>query len=115
MTFGSDLDTRTDTTTPQTGHRTTDRQNPRKRETLENEVLIARWWKNRHGRCIAIRLRTIDGYNIADLRTFFSGSDGGLKPGKGFTCSVDHLPRLVQEFAKALERATELGLIGGDA
>jgi hypothetical protein len=90
------------------------RRTPRKRVTLQNEVLIARWWKNRHGRCIAIRLRTIDGYNIADLRTFFSGSDGGWRPGKGFICSVDHLPRLAEEFANALERAKQLGLMGDD-
>ena len=119
--FGRDVDNPSHNTPPHTDHRTlgreTDRKNPRERVTLENEVLIARWQKNRHGRCIAIRLKTVDGYNIADLRTFFAGSGGGLRPGKGFTCSVDHLPRLAEEFANALKRARELGLIGseGDA
>jgi len=37
-----------------------------------------------------------------------------LVPRKGFTASVKHLPRLAAALAKAVAKATELGLITDD-
>jgi hypothetical protein len=37
-----------------------------------------------------------------------------MRPGKGFACGVKHLPKLAKVFAKAVDRARELGLIEED-
>ncbi|MDI1347115.1 MAG: hypothetical protein PSV22_23945 [Pseudolabrys sp.] len=82
--------------------------------TLDAPLILARWSKNRSGAAITITLKTYEGANIFDLRTFMSDR-GVLKPAKGFACMVSHLPRLAKEIAKAVETAIELGLIDGAA
>jgi Transcriptional Coactivator p15 (PC4) len=57
-------------------------------------------------------LSEFQGRSIFDLRTWYTGEDGKLKPGKGFAAEVRHLPRLAAAVAKAEAKARELGLIG---
>jgi len=91
--------------------RKTDRKNPHPRPTLSEPVVVARWSKNRSGQAITLRLATLEGTSVVDLRTFVPDGEGRLAPGRGFCAAVSHLPRLVKEFTKATQRAIELGLI----
>jgi Transcriptional Coactivator p15 (PC4) len=78
---------------------------------LAEPITVAEWWKNRRGESIRLVLNTFGGRSIFDLRTWYTGDDGKLKPGKGFAAEVRHLPRLAAAIAKAVARARELGLI----
>ena len=60
-------------------------------------------------------LSAYEGRNLADVRTWFPGDDGTLKPGKGFAAEIRHLPRLAAAIAKAEAKARELGLIDDGA
>ena len=79
---------------------------------LAEPLVIAEWWKNRRGESVRLTLNRYEGRNVIDLRTWYSGDDGKLKPGKGFAAEVRHLPRLAAAFAKAEAKAHELALIG---
>jgi hypothetical protein len=94
-------------------HRKTDRTHSSARPTLREPIIVAEWWKNRSG--VAIRLSTYEGHNLVDVRSWFTGDDGKLKPGKGFAASIKHLPRLAAEITKALRKAAELGLVDVEA
>jgi hypothetical protein len=85
-----------------------------RRPTLSKPLNIDRWWRNRRGETILLRLSTYEGHNLIDLRTWFTDTGGTLQPGKGFCCSIKHLPRIAAAFAKAAAKARELGLIGDD-
>jgi hypothetical protein len=80
--------------------------------TLAEPITVAEWWKNWRGESIRLVLSTFEGRSIVDLRTWFPGGEGKLKPGKGFAAEVRHLPRLAAAFARAEAKARELGLIG---
>jgi Transcriptional Coactivator p15 (PC4) len=80
--------------------------------TLAEPITIAEWWKNRRGESIRLVLSQFQGRSIFDLRTWYTGDDGKLRPGKGFAAEVRHLPRLAAAIAKAEAKARELGLIG---
>ena len=80
------------------------------RPTLTQPIVVCDWWKNRRGESIRENLSTYADCNLVDLRTWFT-ADGKLQPGKGFAAEVKHLPRLAAALAKALTKATELGLI----
>jgi hypothetical protein len=82
-----------------------------RRATLSEPVEIAKFWKNRKGDAVIVRLSTYEGHNIADVRTWFTAGDGKMRPGKGFTCGVRHLEKLVDALARARLKAKELGLI----
>jgi hypothetical protein len=95
-------------------YRKTDRQMPA-RVTLAEPITVAKWWKNRAHDEIRLELSTYEGTNILNLRTWHtSKSDGITRPGKGFACSVKHLPKLAEIFATATSRARELRLIDDD-
>ena len=81
------------------------------RPTLTEPITIAEWWKNRRGKSIRVRLSTYEEHNLVDVRSWYTGGDGKLKPGKGLACSVRHLPKLVVVLTKATAKARELGLL----
>jgi Transcriptional Coactivator p15 (PC4) len=78
---------------------------------LAEPFTVAEWWKNRRGESVRLTLNRYEGRSIFDLRTWYTGEDGKLKPGKGFAAEVRHLPRLAAAIAKAEAKARELGLI----
>jgi hypothetical protein len=88
------------------GWRDANRANP------SEPITIAEWWKNRRSESIRLVLSQFQGRNIFDLRTWYTGNDSKLKPGKGFAAEVRHLPRLAAAFAMAEAKAREHGLIG---
>jgi len=83
------------------------------RTALSEPIIIAQWWRNRRGEAVRVQLSTFEGHNLIDVRTWVT-DDGKLVPRKGFTASVKHLPRLAAALAKAVAKATELGLITDD-
>ena len=87
----------------------------RRHEPLSEPVMVAEWWKNRRGKSIRVCLSAYEGRNLADIRTWFPGDDGKLKPGKGFAAEIRHLPRLAAAIVKAEAKARELGLIDDGA
>ena len=87
----------------------------RRHEPLSEPVMVAEWWKNRRGKSIRVCLSAYEGRNLADVRTWFPGDDGKLKPGKGFAAEIRHLPRLAAAIVKAEAKARELGLIDDGA
>jgi len=103
------------TDTPAPG-RKTDRTMPPHRPVIADEIIVAEFKKNRAGESVRVVLRSYEGHNIIDVRTWY-GEDGKRRPGKGFACSMRHLPELARAIAKAESAARELGLIedGGEA
>ena len=79
---------------------------------LAEPLVIAEWWKNRRGESVRLTLNRYEGRDVVDLRTWYTGDDGKLKPGKGFAAEVRHLSRLAAAFVKAEAKARELDLIG---
>lgn len=71
-----------------------------------SEPIIASWPKN--GRAtLQVRLDTFKGQPIVDCRSWYAGSDGSLKPGRGgLTVSVRHLLQLAEALAKAMSMVT---------
>jgi hypothetical protein len=83
---------------------------------LAEPIEVAKFWKNRRGEAIVVRLSTYEGHDLVNLRSWYTAHDGELRPGKGLACSVRHLPELAAAVTKALEKARALRLLddGGD-
>src|SRR5262245_43416188 len=77
--------------------------------------IIAEWPRNRH-ETIRVALDSFNNRATLDIRTWWSDSVGGLKPGRsGITLAVKHLKQLAPAIADAFEEAKRLGLLdGGD-
>jgi hypothetical protein len=82
--------------------------------SLAEPIEIARFWKNRKGEAIIVRLSTYEGHILIDQRSWFTAHDGSLKPGKGLACSVRHLPELAAALNKAVIEARARGLLDGE-
>jgi hypothetical protein len=72
---------------------------------------LAKFWRDRFGRAIVVRLTEFNGYALIDLRTFYTADDGTLQPARGLACSVRLLPQLARAIEKATAKAVELGLL----
>jgi hypothetical protein len=85
-----------------------------RKPTLDEPVIIDRFWKNRRKDAIVTTLSTFEGRNLVDVRQHFMNSEGKLQPTqKGVAIVVLRLPDLAKAVNKALERARELGLLDG--
>jgi hypothetical protein len=83
-----------------------------RRPTLDEPVVIDRFWKNRRKDAIVTTLSTFEGRNLVDVRQHFMNSEGKLQPTqKGVAIVVLRLPDLAKAVNKAMERARELGLL----
>jgi hypothetical protein len=83
----------------------------RKAQHLSEPIMIDRWWKNRAHDAVYIRLAPYKEHVLIDIRVWVTPSNGITRPGKGFSCTAKHLPRLVDALTKALAKARELGLV----
>jgi hypothetical protein len=85
-------------------------QNP---ASLGEPIEIEKFWKTRRRDiAIVVTLSTYEGTNIVNIREFFTGSDGCMKPStRGLAMAVRRLPELSNAVRKALERARSLGLL----
>jgi hypothetical protein len=84
------------------------------RPTLREPIDIAKFWKNRKGEAVLVQLSTFENHNLISVRTWFQAEDGKMRPSKGFTANVRHLPKLAKALAAAVEKARKLHLIDGD-
>ncbi|SHH38376.1 transcriptional coactivator p15/PC4 family protein [Bradyrhizobium erythrophlei] len=85
-----------------------------RRPTLDEPVVISKFWKNRRHDAVIVSLSTYEGHNLVDLRTH-AMKEGRLVPTpKGLAVVVRRLPELVDALTKALAKARELGLIDSD-
>jgi hypothetical protein len=82
-----------------------------RRPTLDEPVVISKFWKNRKHDAIIVTLSTYEGHNLVDLRTH-AMKEGRLVPTpKGLAMVVRRLPELLDAITKAHAKAKELGLI----
>ena len=80
--------------------------------TSDLPCIVAAWSRNSR-ETIQVRLDQYKGRNTIDLRTWYPGEDGTLRPGKGLTLSVHHLPNLATALNDALAMAKRMGLLEG--
>ncbi len=87
-----------------------------RRATLDEPVVISKFWKNRRHDAVIVSLTSYKGHNLIDLRTHSTGADGKLVPTKkGLAVSILRLPELAKAIDKALVKAKELGLLDDEA
>jgi Transcriptional Coactivator p15 (PC4) len=83
-----------------------------RRRTLDEPVIVDKFFKNRRKDVIVISLKTYEGVNLVDVRQFVPNESGQDRPtGKGVAMVVRRLPDLAVAVNKALAKARELGLI----
>jgi hypothetical protein len=86
-----------------------------RRPTLDEPVIISKFWKNRRHDAVIVSLSTYEGHNLVDLRTH-AMKEGRLVPtAKGLAMVVRRLPELAAAIDKALRKARELGLLDDEA
>lgn len=72
---------------------------------------IDKFWRDRSGRAIVVRITEYNGHQLLDIRTFFTANDGTMRPDKGVTCPVRLLPQLARSIDKAITEARRLGYL----
>lgn len=110
----SELDRRRNTASAQARatHRKTDRRQAPRPSALPQPLEIAKFWKNRRGEAVVVRLGEFHGHVFLDLRVNFTNSEGRLQPTtKGVAVPVRRLLELTAALAKAEAKARELGLL----
>jgi hypothetical protein len=82
--------------------------------TLPEPIEISKFWANRGGEAVIVRLCELEGQTLIDVRKYYSAADGTLRPSqKGIALSIHRLPELAVAVGKALMKARQLGLLGG--
>jgi Transcriptional Coactivator p15 (PC4) len=82
-----------------------------RRIAISEPIIISRFWKNRSHDAVEVSLKSFEGMNLCDVRTY-TMRDGGLVPTtKGISVVLPRLPDLARAINKALAKARELGLI----
>jgi hypothetical protein len=83
------------------------------RPTLDQPLVIQKFWKNRRHESIVVSLSKFEGINIVNLRQHYTDSTGIDRPTpKGVAMAVRRLPDLAKAVNAALAKAIELGLVG---
>jgi hypothetical protein len=73
-------------------------------------IIVAEWPKNDR-EVVRVVLDEYNGHPLVNARLWFQGDGGELRPGKGLSVGIRHLPALTEAFTRALTIATEQGLI----
>jgi Transcriptional Coactivator p15 (PC4) len=83
---------------------------------LADPIEIAKFWKGRRrDKAIVVSLSSYEGTNIVNVREYFIGSDGCMRPTtRGIAMSVRRLPELSRAVRAALEKARNLNLLPDD-
>jgi hypothetical protein len=85
-----------------------------RRVSLPEPIIISRFWKNRSHDAIEVSLKSFEGMNLCDVRTF-TMRDGGLVPTtKGISVVIPRLRDLAKAINKAVTKAQQLGLLDPD-
>jgi Transcriptional Coactivator p15 (PC4) len=88
--------------------------NKRNTNSDPDRIIISEWRLN--GRETArVTIEKYNGVWLINVRKWFEGEDGGLRPGKhGIAFAVKHLPRLAEAMLDARDTAIERALVGGE-
>lgn len=91
--------------------------NARQRPSLPEEIVIAKFWKNRgRNESLRISLSEYEGHCLINVRIYATGTDGIDRPtSKGVAMGIGKLPELAKALNDAVEKARQLGLIEGGA
>jgi hypothetical protein len=79
---------------------------------LEGLFRVGEWPRNSRGQTIRVSVRSYGCRPLLDIRMWWTGDDGAVRPVKSFSC---RLPRLAQAVTEALKRARMLGLVGDES
>lgn len=83
-----------------------------RRPTLDEPVIVSRFFKNRKHDIIVVSLSTFEGRNLVDVRQHFTNKEGkDQRTTKGVTMLVLRLPDLAKSINAALIKARALGLL----
>jgi hypothetical protein len=86
------------------------------RPTLDEPVIVSRFFKNRKHDIIVVSLSSFEGRNIVNVRQHFTDKTGIDRPtAKGVAMVVQRLPDLAKAVNAALTKARELALIDSEA
>jgi hypothetical protein len=87
-----------------------------RRLTLDEPIVVDKFWRNRQHDAIVTTLSTFEGRNLVDVRMHRLSTAGRLVPTpKGVSLVVLRLPELAAAVNKALAKARELGLLDDEA
>jgi len=82
------------------------------RPTLDEPVVISKFWKNRKHDAVVVSLTSFEGRNFVDVRQHFMNQKGALQPtSKGLLIGVLRLPELKKAVSDALKKAIDLGML----
>ncbi|MBR0936697.1 PC4/YdbC family ssDNA-binding protein [Bradyrhizobium jicamae] len=84
---------------------------------ISEPIEIGKLWKSARNRrqTIVISLKQYEGHEFLDCRLFDTNSEGQSVPtGKGVTVGLSRIKEFAAAVNKAVQRARDLGLIGGD-
>jgi len=77
-------------------------------------IEIAKFWANRRGEAVIVRLIDLEGRWFFDARRYYTDKHGKFAPtAKGLTLSVLKLPEFVKAITKAEAEARNRGLLDG--
>lgn len=79
-----------------------------------NEAIVIADWPIKRGETARVSIENYKGTWLISLRKWFEAEDGQMRPGKGMSLSVKHLPRVAEAMGIALATARERGLIPAD-
>lgn len=77
-------------------------------------IIIAEWPINKRGETARVSIELYKGTRLISLRKWFEAEDGEMRPGKGISLSVKHLPHVTEAMINALATARVRGLIPAD-
>lgn len=87
--------------------------NRRSANSNPDEIIVAEWQLNKR-EIARVSLCLYKGTWLINLRKWFEGDDGNLRPGKGFALAAKHLPRIAAATNQALDVARERRLIAAE-
>lgn len=91
----------------------TNNPSPQLNQVIRGDDLIAAEWPVTRRETARVTLRRYKDRWLVDLRRWFRGDDGELRPSnKGISLAVEHLPQLADAIAFAMEEAHRRGFIG---
>jgi hypothetical protein len=90
---------------------------PARRPTLEEPVVISKFWKNRRrNESVRVSLSEYEGHCLINVRVYCTGTDGIDRPTpKGVAMDVRKVSVLARALIEAEAKAQELGLLDDGA
>ena len=82
-----------------------------RRIPIPEEIIVSRFHKNRAHDAVQVSLKSFEGMNLCDVRTFVMRAGILVPTTKGISVVIPRLPDLAKAINKALAKAKELGLL----